>query len=73
MSMFMCGKCGYFSDSYEDVGSHICVIGYRVGFDQKDGKCDICGSTAIDHTEAQCAMNRTINQVKALTPSPKEI
>lgn len=21
-------------------------------------KCDICGSTAIDHTEAQCALNK---------------
>lgn len=23
-------------------------------------KCDLCGSTAIDHTEYQCSMNRRL-------------
>ena len=26
----------------------------------KGQKCDICGSTAIDHTEAQCQLNRSL-------------
>lgn len=27
-------------------------------------KCDLCGSTAIDHTEQQCNLNRSFNQIK---------
>ncbi len=28
----------------------------------KPVKCDLCGSTAIDHTENQCNLNRTLKK-----------
>lgn len=28
------------------------------------GKCDICGSTAVDHTEMQCQINRQLKRKK---------
>ena len=36
-------------------------------------KCGVCGSTAIDHTELNCQLNRTLNDVDKLTnPTPTE-
>lgn len=34
-------------------------------------KCDLCGSTAIDHTEIQCSMNRSLRGRGASPPNPK--
>lgn len=28
-------------------------------------KCDLCGSTAIDHTEQQCSINRVLKPTKS--------
>lgn len=47
------------------------ATGYPVPLLLKGGKkCDICGSTAIDHTEMHCQMNRAFK--KATTPTTKE-
>lgn len=34
-------------------------------------KCDVCGSTAIDHTETDCRFNRLSRAKKKKSPSSK--
>ena len=33
----------------------------------KQIKCDICGSTTVDHNELNCSMNRISQQIKSMT------
>lgn len=65
--MTICPKCNkHLGDINIPISTgHICVnpIQYSkdsVGISRMAVKCDICGSTAIDHTEAQCNVNRQL-------------
>lgn len=66
--MTYCSKC---NNPIGDItlpgqGGHKCPTNYTVepGFsvprDMRGQKCDMCGSTAIDHTENQCQLNRAL-------------
>ena len=67
----LCHQCG---GIISDIGSHPCpgrisktIHSPYTPLPQplKGQKCDICGSTAVDHTERQCALNRLSRQPKA--------
>lgn len=59
----ICARC---SGVIPDIGGHNCPnnAGYQITTNIPQPrlinglKCDLCGSTAIDHTEAQCQLNR---------------
>lgn len=42
------------------------VTGYKVHQPRlfRPLKCDLCGSTAIDHTESRCQMNRQLKDLR---------
>ncbi len=69
--MLTCQKCGGF---IPDIGVHNCY-GPKLEYSQppqyippiRPVKCDICGSTAIDHTETQCIINRQANNSKKIS------
>lgn len=61
-NMTICKKCrGWVPDT----GEHFC---YPISDSTTPykyiqiRKCDICGSTAIDHTENQCQINRSLKK-----------
>lgn len=60
--MTYCAKCG---GVVPDIGLHQCptaTITYKPNsFIHSSSRCGICGSTAIDHTEADCQRNQKRN------------
>lgn len=72
----ICKQCG---GLIPDWGNHSCTAGHyvwpyvpqpRIVSGQK---CDICGSTAIDHTEAQCSFNRSFLSPTSQVPTTDKI
>ena len=64
--MTYCKKC---SGYIPDIGEHFCppqypVITTPLPAIKLGQKCDVCGSTAIDHTENQCSLNRQLHPKK---------
>lgn len=63
--MLICKICNNY---IPDIGDHFCVstssqpLPSFPNVDRRGQKCDICGSTAIDHTEAQCQLNRVLKK-----------
>lgn len=69
--MTICPNCKlHVADLYAPpLFDHRCpVLGKPVGWEHdapvKGSKCGVCGSTAIDHTENQCQLNRALKKVK---------
>lgn len=70
--MTICGRCGgYIADIYMPGQGHVCpnVITMTGGNSWPRGYtkivgCSLCGSTAIDHTEAECLRSRQLTPVR---------
>jgi hypothetical protein len=64
----ICKKCGgIVADIYPPGTRHECGAKTNEFISGKrPNKCGMCGSTAVDHTEAQCAMNRALNNLAQL-------
>lgn len=64
---YQCSYCGAWVYSYQ---VHMCAYPYMptqpypIMPTLQPVKCDICGSTAIDHTEMQCQVNRVLKKPK---------
>lgn len=63
----ICQRC---LGTIPDIGDHFCTTGPNIQPyvpyplpPMRGQKCDICGSTAIDHTETQCSINRQMNRL----------
>lgn len=57
----ICHPC----DPFKHGGQVFGYTSYPIPMFPKGGKkCDICGSTAIDHTEVNCLINRLSNPAK---------
>lgn len=67
----ICSRCGtYLGYAY---GMHVCTPypqpakiyenPYYIPPSVMGQKCDLCGSTAIDHTEIHCSLNRSVRQL----------
>lgn len=51
------------NETREVLGRSIIILDGEVQIFTKGGvKCDMCGSTTIDHTEAQCSQNQKMRR-----------